>query len=411
MKLVLKRRSQSNSVNTYSSFALCFFMICVELGNKHNFLGLKISYWGCLIFALAVTVDILKNRFKLFSENQNVRKFQGFMIIWLLYSIVQSCVSAIIGYDVSEGIILHILNVIVAVFLLVNANSKESILTYINTIGIMMAICCVISFWELRTGQHIVEITYWEKYNRLPFATFYNQNDYCTFLCLGIVLLTLGYKLSDSRKNKIFYLMVTAISIFIAIKTESRASYICLILFYCMVFWYGVSRCLLKKNVFISTIFLGIGAIIMVVLLGGISKILNIFDPERLLIYTYALESIFRNFILGYGPSVLSEVIGAAPHNLYLQMLGDYGIVVTLFFAYFTLVFFVKIIAKWSNKYYAQLVSFAIMLPIIGCSSSNIQRIRIFWMAIAICFSIAQLDRPHKIRKDTSLKNVNGGRG
>lgn len=403
MKIVLRRKAQGNRVNTISSIALCVLMICVELGNKHNFLGLKISYWGCLVFAVAVSLDVLKNRFKLFSENIHVRKFQVFMLVWLIYSVIQSCVEMLMGYDVSEGMILHTLNVIVTVFLLANANSKTNILRYINTVAIMLVIACIISFWELQTGQHIVEITYWEKYNRLPFATFYNQNDYCTFLCLGIVLLTLGYKLSDVKKAKLAYVVISAVSAYIALETESRASYICLILFFAMVCWYGLSRYLLKRNVFISSIFMGIGAVILVILLGGVTRLLNIFDPDRLIIYSEALDSIWKNLILGYGPSMLAGQTGSAPHNLYLQMLGDYGLVITLIFAYFTFVYFIKTDAKWNNRYYSMLSAFAIMLPIIGCSSSNIQRIRIFWVAIAICFAIAQIDRPHKAICDAHL--------
>lgn len=403
MKMVVRRKTRGNKVNTISSIALCILMICVELGNKHYFLGLKISYWGCLIFATAVVLDVLKNRFKLFSENTHVRKFQAFMLIWLTYSIMQSCVSALMGYNASEGIILHTLNVIITVFLLANANSKKGILRYINTIAIMMMICCIISFWELRTGQHIVEITYWEKYNKLPFAIFYNQNDYCTFLCLGITLLTLGYKISDAKKTKLVYLAISTVSAYIAIETESRASYICLILFFVMVFWYALSRYLLKRNVFISSIFMAIGVLILIMFLGGVSKLLNIFDPDRLIIYSEAWDSIRKNFIFGYGPSMLAELLGHAPHNLYLQMLGDYGLGITLGFAYFTLVYFLKTAAKWKNRYYSLLSAFAVLLPIIGCSSSNIQRIRIFWMAIAICFAIAQIDRPHKAVNNTSV--------
>lgn len=393
MKIVLGRKAQENRVNTISSIALCILMICVELGNKHMFLGLKIAYWGCVVFVIAVVLDMLHNRFKLFSENTHVRKFQFFMLVWLSYSIVQFCVAMLMGYDVGEGMILHALNVIITIFLLSNANSQKNILRYINTVALMMVICCMISIWELRTGQHIVEITYWEKYNKLPFATFYNQNDFCTFLCLGIVLLTIGYKLNDVKMSKVAYLFVLILSAYIAFKTESRASYICLILFFVLIIWYRLSQYLLKQNVFVSSIFLGLGVIILIGCLGGVSKLLGMFDTNRLIIYSQALDIIGENFIFGYGPSMLAEHLGNAPHNLYIQMLGDYGLFVTSTFTYFTLVFFLKTASKWKNKYYSILSSFAVMLPIIGCSSSNIQRIRLFWMAIAICFAVAQLGR------------------
>lgn len=398
MNMVLKRKVQCNGVNPISSVALCFFMVCVELGNKHSFLGLKISYWGCVVLAAAIFLDVLKKRFKLFSGNTHVRKFQLFMLIWLFYSIVQTCIVGLLGYDVSDGMILHTLNVVLTVLLLANTNSKKNILRYINTIAFMMMICCIISFWELRTGQHIVEITYWEKYNRLPFAIFYNQNDYCTFLCLGIILLMIGFKLNSAKKIRLAYLAISVVSAYIAFKTESRTSYICLILFYCMVLWYGFSRYLLKKSVFVASIFMGVGVFILVMILGGVTKLLNIFDPDRLTIYTEYLNAIWKNFIFGYGTSVLTELLGNAPHNLYLQMLGDYGLGITLFFAYFTFIFFLKTTAKWNNRYYSWLSSFAIVLPIIGCSSSNIQRIRIFWMSIAICFAVAQMGGSHHMQ-------------
>lgn len=391
MKIILrKRRKENNSINNLSAKALCFMMICVELGNKHDFLGIKIAYWGCALFAISVLLDIVQHRFRLFSEDIKKRNFQRFLIVWVGYGIIQSLVMALMGYEITEGITLLGINVILGVVLLTNTNTKKDILRYIDTVSIMLCICSVISLWELTTGQHIGEITYYERYYNLVFATFYNQNDYCTFLCLGIILQIVGIKLTESKRKKFIYISLSVISMFFAYKTESRASYICLILFFILWICYTVGKHILSQNIGIFSVFIMLGSVLLVVVYAG-SKLLISFDPDRYLIYNLAGEAILSNPIFGYGPSGLAQIIGYAPHNLYLQMLGDYGVLITSFFAYFTIICFMKSDFGWNNKYRSILCSFAIIIPILGCSSSNIQRIRIFWMTIAICFATLRM--------------------
>lgn len=387
MSLFTKKKNvQISSNNKSSSFMLCVLMICVELGNKHTIMGIKISYLGCLFFAISLIIDALKNRLVLFSSNRDICNFQFFLLAWLFYGIIQTIVNSLFDQIALEGLILLILNILLAFFLLVNSNSRKHITRYINVISIMLIICIIISFWEIKTGNHIIEITYYEKYRNLVFATFYNQNDYCTFLCLGIILQILGVKLANNKKQKVFYITIIILSGYMAYYTQSRASYICLLIFAVLWFVYSVGEKILFRNAGLITYVIVSSAVIMVFLCGGVTVLIYLIDPERLMIYSRHIAVISNNFLFGYGPMMLAKLTGIAPHNLYIEFIGDFGIVFFILFFYFTLVKFLRYSTN-GRPSRALLCAFALMIPILGCSSSNIQRIRIFWMAIALCYS------------------------
>lgn len=392
MKLVIKKNREVNRINKSSSIMLCIFMICVELGNKHSLLGIKWSYWGCILFAISLFWDYVNNRLEIFSKNHNIKKFQMFLLFWFTYGFLLSLMQVLIGNTSLEGIILLGLNMSLGFFLLVNINSKNRIFRYINTVSVMILICVVISLWELQTGKHIVAISYFEKYNRLPFGTFYNQNDYCTFLCLGIVIQILGIKLTNIKKNKIIYSLVILVGGYIALETESRASYICIALFFVLWLIFLLGNYLMR--IYSSTVLIGVLMVVLIVvcIVGGLGSILYNFDAERMRIYQISIEWITKNFIFGYGPNKLAEITHVATHNLYLEIMGDYGIFVLFAFINYTLFNFLKTrtqVIPHANAFFS---AYSLMLPILGCSSSNIQRVRLFWISITICYAVSNLN-------------------
>lgn len=388
MKLVMKIRSkQCEYINRYSSTMLCVMMICVELGNKHSIMGIKISYLGCILFVGALLLDLFAGNLRLFSNVYEIRNFQLFLLAWLFYGIIQTVLRSLISALSLEGLILMILNVLIAFFLLENCNSMDSILRYINTVSIMLIICILISFWEISTGNHLVEITYSIKYYNLVFATFYNQNDYCTFLFLGIILQILGIKLTEKVRQKFFYTVIIILTGYIAYHTESRVSYICVALFFVFWFLYASGQKIMKKSVGFINIIIGVGGLFLLILCGGIMTLIYRIDPDRFFIYSSHFLKIGENVLFGYGPMMLADLTGYASHNLYIEFLGDFGIIFFVGFVYYTLIKFFK--SESEQFLNPILCAYAMVLPILGCSSSNIQRIRIFWISIAICYAIA----------------------
>ena len=380
---------QLNRINLYSSIALCIMMICIELGNKHSILGVRLSYWGCLLFIVALIIDGVLGNLRFFSKQQPVRNLQVFLLVWLSYGVIQAVIEILLGNDSLDGMILLCLNVIVAFFLLVNCNSQRRIIRYIDTVSIILLICILISIWEIRTGNHLVEIANYEKYHMLVFATFYNQNDYCTLLCLGIILQILGVKLTSNKIKKCFYIIISVLAGYMAYRTESRASYICLVLFFALWIICACGQKLLKQYAGILLLVLGIGCFVFLGLAGKIGSLIYMIDPDRFKIYSEHIALIGSNFMFGYGPMMLAEITGNAPHNLYIEFWGDFGLILFSGFVYFTLFKFVKAKSDLRVILNPFFFAFALMLPILGCSSSNIQRIRIFWISISICYATA----------------------
>ena len=96
---------QLNRINLYSSIALCIMMICIELGNKHSILGVRLSYWGCLLFIVALIIDGVLGNLRFFSKQQPVRNLQVFLLVWLSYGVIQAVIEILLGNDSLDGMI------------------------------------------------------------------------------------------------------------------------------------------------------------------------------------------------------------------------------------------------------------------------------------------------------------------
>ena len=167
---------------------------------------------------------------------------------------------------------------------------RENVLMFCQLMVVVLLLCNLIAFWEVRTGNHLVK-SYLSTPERLrllkyvPCCFWYNPNDFATFI-VQIIPFSFVCISSPKRVFRVFSLFNVVVSFFVVCATQSRTQIILLLILY--VFFAVI---FLKKD-FIK---LAVGALAAVILLYSIY-------PEFQKLMDDALDSIS-------GKSLVSTVV------------------------------------------------------------------------------------------------------
>ena len=113
-------------------------------------------------------------------------------------------------------------------------------------------------------------------------------------------------------------------------------------------------------------------------------------DLYRVDIIKDTIAVAFESMFLGVGANQTITYVGINPHNFFLELLSDYGLIIFLFTCYF----FVKIINAFFNKrevgsQRVYCLASALTVAIVSISSSSMNRLRLTWVLLVfIYFSV-----------------------
>ena len=220
-----------------------------------------------------------------------------------------------------------------------------------------LAVCCVIAFWEITTGNHLevakeqkdvwntgTEILNYLRSN----ATFYNSNGFVTFLCYGIPWLFYDSRSSNSLLRKIFGMVVIVSVIVISLLNGSRGG---LLSFIIMLLIFVALSLRVRRKGFIAVLLLIPAAYFLyylythsmfAIMLARVSDGGNFENESRFVIWGNALKAFGDTYGLGTGIGGMYEAMKvysregiSITHNLFLEVLLQYGFVFAVTFVYF----------------------------------------------------------------------------
>lgn len=202
-----------------------------------------------------------------------------------------------------------------------------------------------------------------------------NPNGFAVLLCLAIFCLwyIFGSKLKKYF-HKILLILITIYFLFGVIFAQSRGAWIALVICFPIYFLIGKQKISKKIFLIVLVLLLIISILIMIVIIFPeysmklYDRLMTIRNPReaasiRPYIWSVALEEWKKNPIWGIGLFNFSSVYIIDPHNIYVAILCELGLIGLIIWIF--LLFSLYKIAK-SNKYRSLTISILLFLIIVG---------------------------------------------
>lgn len=423
-------------------------------------LGFKLSLYRILFlvvgFIFSITVINNDERVR-FYPNKVSSTYLLFYGWWVLYSVLSIIwVENIAGW-VKANIFIGIGTVSI-LFIQMFIKEKKDLLTLFKSITIGIALHIVLGLSELATGRYLWATEHFmTKYRpgsqnfltRIPISIYPNQNDYATVLLMGSFFLMILFRTSKYFYEKLLYLSLWILAVFLIYQTDSRANVLALLLGFGAMLLAYLAPLITKKGIVIGS---AIGASVALLLVGISSNlrtqvwsILMLFSTDRefggssneMRVNLIRNGFIFLKDTLGFGVgagNIEHWMQNDAPyqtggisnmHNWWMEILTAYGIIT---FALYLMVYLGMVLKAY--KYYRNSSDFFIRqtaLALIGyliaftmssiSSASNIineWQWLIFGVIIAFysyCERVEIKNQIYSPKPFSQLKNSGGNHG
>jgi len=400
-------------------FGVALFAIDLGLFTLFPYRILLVFLW------LLLGIKLLNQGGKIFLVQRQIQWYFAFLFFWFAYAVISLAWAPSKSMAIRYLIFLF-MGISVIFFSTYYFREKLDLQKlYLLWMGVFITLL-FLGFWEHLTGYHLsVSKLYGETYARfkyIPTAVFYNQNDYATFLTLSIPF---SIALMRYKKNLWLYICGIGISIsafYLIVVTGSRSNILAVLfeLVFILLFLLNFKR---KIKVIIA---IGVCIILLFIFLPGpvqgffsqIGGELNsIVSQTRMATSSMGIRfSLVRNGLsllystagFGVGAGNAEYYLLANPHNWWLEILVDYGILV--FVGY--IIFYIGImrnlwkIYRKKQKIEEKMICEALLVSLVGfffasISSSSIMAFKPQWLLFAFALSFLNYfrNREEKIYK------------
>ncbi len=354
-----------------------------------------------------------------------IREMKNWLLVFLLYS-VASCLWTPVG--ATEGIIEATYNIVHAMLFIEIIVFSRVAKNPINAIlwGFLVAfvVSAIIAIWELTTDQHLytsktkeakASNTGYEIYLRYFAAvTFYNFNMYVTFLCFLFPFLFYGINSKkNNRKLRILFVAATVTAVILVLYNGSRGGLLAILIMAIVYFSYSLFR---VSGISIYTL-LFVGLLAFVLFSYG-STILNTLimrssvqddlgDESRLMIWSHVYEVVKDYLGLGCGAGGLSVAMiqyarggVLVAHNLFLEILSQYGILFLCVFVLFLYKLFRRTGKVNDKNRRICLYQALFALPVVSIINSGYLTQPVLWAVMAALYVFANYEHIRFFYKD-----------
>lgn len=218
----------------------------------------------------------------------------------------------------------------------------------------ILNLCC--SFWEITTGNHFSSGSFnadslaSQGHFRIYSAVTYgNYNSYSIVLCLSLLFILLFMNINNKMRWQVFSIVLLLVIAFVLLVNTSRGSLICFLLFF-IPLWYTISH---NKKIKYLVFLLLISVIVYIwyeysdMITVIVEEQLNARpdpnDDPRWELWKAGLDIAAQWWYIGSGPGSMTieyekkRLLIIYAHNLWIQMLVEYGLLITLLFFKFYL--------------------------------------------------------------------------
>lgn len=372
---------QDNKINKYDK-AIIILLISIAFGGLYiGFGALQYSRILAILFAPMLLSKITKCNY--------IKPLLFFALFVILYG----GISLLWSPNPSRGIeelLYYIVHFLLFFEIIVFSKYATKAFQSISLGWILsLSITLVIAMWEITTGEHLSNsVDHGDTFNlgygqtilrRYAAVAFHNYNSYVTYICMALpfVFFSLFGKLK--KKNFIYLIVIILLSASVILFNSSRGGLLCLIVFF-LIYFINSPK---KKYVIPIFVMLGGGMLFyfgedMLSVIsyrlsdGGLTT-----DTGRMQIYSNAIKVFFDTFGFGTGVGGLNSWMSKfsndilATHNLFLEILAQFGFVIFLLFTVFMVRLFFKSLKVSDSNRRIVLYMLFFSLPILSIIDSG----------------------------------------
>lgn len=381
------------------------------------------TWGGAFQIPRLLTLVLIPNTILIYSKYSRSIKYIG---NWCFAFIGFSALSILwTPAGVSEGIIgllYNFIHIFLFIEIIVFSRKAYNPIKAI-TLGFLVTfiISAIIAFWELTTDNHLSLSNMDEAktintlggiYTRyFASVTFYNLNGYVTFLCFLLPFLFYGFSTKNYFKYQKFIFGIALTSGLVLILCNgSRGGLLAssiMIIIYLIKF---------KKDKNTTILLIGTIALFIFIILNYGDTILNTLsvrlmnesitkDESRFSLWSTAMKVVFDYFFIGCGTNGIIYATqhygrdGIIPHNLFLEILSQYGIV--FFVVYIVFLFKIFIAAKRIKDINRKICIYQIIfaLPVFSIINSGYLGMPSLYALMACLYVFAYNDSFKSIRR------------
>lgn len=282
-------------------------------------------------------------------------------------------------------------------------------------------ICSMISIWEITTLEHLENAKERESQVNLgegqiltrfyTMATFFNPNQYVTFLCFSLPWLIYQIEESHKKIEKIICLIAIVLAIFDILCDASRGGLLTSIVITGIYFIMSKKSLIKVLSFFVIVIplvyfIITRGEIYLAVILGRISGYGLLEGESRFVVWLGALKAFLDTYGFGVGIGGMDAALRNylhgeifVTHNLLLEFLVQYGLLFTVVFLSFLWKLIKKSLKMKSDNRRLVVLMALITLPIYSIVNSNylgMPQLYIFFSTIYLFVNYERIKFVHK---------------
>ena len=427
-------------IRNYRSLLLTLFVITLIGGSfMLEFRVAGVTFYAFRVFLLAGLLFLLFKKQLVFYTN-TVSKYSFFLLItWLVYA----CLSLLWCLDRTAAFkdILYLLFAIATFVFLVSL--KKGYTDFGKELAaawtMVFIVVLLVSVWEMYTANHLVSnftsrlymLKPFHKLNYVPVFTFDNSNHFSIYCCLSVIIF---FGLILKKQQAALSGFLIACSLFIIHLSQARFAVITVCLFLVLIVLYAYIK---RKQHDLGKAFVSIGKFILIaVFLTGSVFCFHAYENVHEKIVTPAditpddhlPSSVLRRNLLNngweffktskglgvgagnYQPYTqatpgLAETDGIdTPHNWPMEILSQYGILITLlFFALFVYILFViwrSVQRAGIREQHLQLLLLLVCYAIMSNANSIFMPLPLNWFMFSLIVMYADEFLENKERTD-----------
>ena len=403
----------SARIAKYNRFDLFIFLLVTSLVAGNMFGALQLPR----VIALVLLIPFLE----LLPKAKSIGNMST-MILWavlFIFFCILSCIWNPAG--IKNGVVTTIYNIVHFILffelILFSRFARNPIKAIVYGCLVAVAISAVIAFWELTTDQHLSTSKSDEARSSMMGAnllvryfsavTFYNFNMYVTFLCLLLPFLFWGISnRQNSSKTRLLFVAMTIVAVVLILYNGSRGGLIASILM--IVIYFVCTLKINKKSLMYAALFL---FLMFLILHRYGDTILNtltirgeaqgsIMEEGRFGIWSNVMKVVNDYLWVGCGAGGLSTAMSeysrggiTISHNVFLEVLSQYGIVFFGCFIAYLVSIFKKARTIEDTSRRICLYQYLIAFPIVGIINSGYLEQPSFWTTMALIYIFANYEQ------------------
>ena len=271
-------------------------------------------------------------------------------------------------------------------------------------IGMGVIANILVAFWELRYGRHIMVLTdaYFRRFENRPLGFYVNTNDLAIVLMFMLSAILIGYIFnSKTTKNTIFYCGILILGIIVIFSSRSIISIAAAGCIVFLPFFFYQARKQRKTRYLFFLILFFIGFLVLIVKREQLLNILLSVDESsftgRQEIWSNTWNLFESTAFIGIGPGQNTVIGFGSVHNLILEIMTEYGLIIGILFIVFVLSILKGIFQL--NRSFINCIGVVfcfLFIPLSICSSSMTKLFPI-WPCIGIILSFLFKDNEREV--------------